>query len=121
MISYGKKELLNELGIKSKKHISSNQSKVKKYIFSIYFISIILSLLIGGFIYYSSRNIILSVIMSLCIFIPISEIVGQLVNYILNKKIKPTLIPKLDYRNRCTKRKHNFCSNSYNCKFCKQS
>jgi len=116
LISGGKEELSTELGIKNKKNVS-NMSKATRYIFSIYSISMILSLLIGVFIYYSSRNIIFSSIISLSIFIPISEIVQQLVNYILNKKIKPILIPKLDYRNRRAKRKCYFCSNTYNCKF----
>lgn len=120
LISDGRKELLNTLGIKNKNNVS-NMSKVKRYIFSICFISLILSLLIGSFIYYSSRNIIVSIIISLSIFIPISEIMSQLVNYILNKKVKPSLIPKLDYRNRNTKRKCYFCSNTYNCKFKRKS
>ena len=116
LISDGKKELLSILGIKNKKHIS-NMHKAKKYIFSIYSISIILSLLMGLFNFYLIKNIILSIILSITIFIPISEIVQQLANYILNKKIKPTLIPKLDYRNRCSREKRNFCSNTYYCKF----
>ena len=116
LISNGKIELLNILGIKNKKNVSK-MSKAIRYIFFIYFISVLLSLLIGIFIYYSSRNVILSIIVSLSIFIPVSEIMGQLVNYILNKKVKPTLIPKLDYKNRCSKRKCYFCSNTYNCKF----
>ena len=116
LISDGKKELLNSLGIKNKKNVSKI-SRAKRYILLIYSISTILSLMIGGFIYYSTNNIIFSIIISLSTFIPISEIINQLVNYILNKKVKPTLIPKLDYKNRYTKRKCYFCSNSYNCKF----
>ena len=101
LISDGKDELLNTLGIKKKKNVS-NMTKAKKYIFLNYFITTILSLLIGGLIYYAQRNVILSIITALTIFIPITEIVQQLVNYILNKKVKPTLIPKLDFTNRCS-------------------
>jgi len=103
LISQGKEELLNALGIKNKKHIS-NSTKANRYIFINYFISIILSLLMGGFIYYAKNNIILSAITSLILLIPISEITQQLINYILNKKVKPTLIPKLDFSTRYTKR-----------------
>lgn len=120
LISDGKKELLNTLGIKTKSNVS-NMIKAKRYIFSIYLITTILTLLIGGFVYHTARNAILSIIVFLIIFIPISEIIQQLVNYILNKKVKPTLIPKLDYRNRCTRRKCYFCCNTYNCKFKRKS
>ena len=120
LISDGKKELLKTLSIKGNKY-KSNISKVKKYIFSIYFTSTILSLLIGTSVYYGKRNNIFSIIISLIIFIPISEIIQQLINYILSKKIKPVLVPKLDYRNRCTERKCYFCCNTYNCKFKRKS
>lgn len=96
LISDGKDELLNTLGIKNKKHISSME-KANRYIFLNYFITTILAGLMGGYIYYASRNIISAIITALILFIPISEIVQQLVNYILNKKVNPTLIPKMDF------------------------
>jgi cyclic beta-1,2-glucan synthetase len=89
LISNGKNELLDTLGIKCEKQVS-NSSKAKKYIFSNYFITTILSLLFGGYIYYSKTNITLSIITTLIIYIPISEIVQQFANYILNKKVKPS-------------------------------
>ena len=103
LISHGKKELLNSLGIKNKKH-TSNIARAKRYIFINYFITIISSLLMGVFIYYAKNNIILSIITTLILFIPISEITQQLINYILNKKVKPTLIPKLDFSTRYSKK-----------------
>ena len=103
LISDGKNELLNTLGIKTKKYVS-NTSKAKRYIFLNCFITTILSLLIGGLIYYTRRNLLVSIATTLFIYIPVSEIVQQLINYILNKKVKPTLIPKLDFSNRCAKR-----------------
>ncbi len=120
LISDGKNELLNTLGVKTKKH-ASNMTKAKKYMFLICSVSTILSLLMGGAIYYSTRNIIASVITLLIIYIPISEIIQQLINYILNKKVKPTLIPKLDFSNRSAKRICNICCNTYNCKFKRKS
>ena len=76
-----------------------------------------LSLLFGGYIYYSKRNIAVSIITTLIIYIPISEIVQQLTNYILNKRVKPTLIPKLDFSNRNSKGICDICSNTNYCKF----
>ncbi len=96
LISEGKDELLNTLGIKSKKHISS-MTKVNRYIFLIYFITTILTGLMGGYIYYTKKNIFISTIISLIMYIPISEIVQQFINYALNKKVKPTIIPKMDF------------------------
>ena len=103
LISNGKNELLKTLGVKTKKNVS-NMSKAKRYIALIYFTTIIFSLLLGSYIFYSTQNVIASILTALIIFIPISEIVQQLVNYILNKKVKPTLIPKLDFSMRNSKR-----------------
>jgi len=120
LISDGKSELLNTLGIKSKKY-KSNMHKAKRYIFLIYFCTIILSLLMGNIVYYMQRNIIFSLITALIIFIPISESIQQLVNYILNKIVKPTLIPKLDFTTRYSRGKFNiYCNTNYR-KFKRQS
>ena len=96
LISDGKRDLLDTLGIKNKKHVS-NIIKAKRYIFLIYFITTILSLLIASSIYNYIRNIFISIITVLIIYIPISEIVQQLVNYILSKNVKPKIMPKLDF------------------------
>ena len=116
LISNGKNELLDALGVKNKKN-ESNITKAKRYIFWNCFITTIFSLLFGGYIYYANTNIILSILIFLIIYIPISEIVQQLINYILNKKIKPKIIPKLDFSNRYSKRVCNICCYTYNCKF----
>ncbi len=96
LISDGKNELLNNLGIKNKKYIS-NITKAKMYIFLVYFITTILVLLLGGYIYYTKRNIIATIITAIVMYIPVSEITQQLINYILNKKVKPMIIPKMDF------------------------
>ena len=116
LISNGKNELLDTLGIKCEKR-QSNKSKAKKYIFLNYFITTILSVLFGVYIYYLKRNAALSIITALIIYIPISEIVQQFANYILNKRVKPTLIPKLDFSNRNSKGICDICSNTNYCKF----
>ncbi len=96
LISKGKEELLNSLGIKIKKQLT-NEQKEKEYIISIFTSTTILSTLFGIFFYYMSKSILISVISSLILYIPISEIVIQLINYILSKIVKPTLLPKLDF------------------------
>lgn len=116
LISKGKNELLSTLGIKGKKQVS-DMYKTKRYIFWIYFITIIFSLLVGWKIYYDLKDVIVSIISALVLIIPISEIVQQLLNYILSKKVKPKLIPKMDFSKRCSRRICNLCCNTYNYKF----
>ena len=95
LIDDGKQELLNSLGVKQKKKVS-NKIKIKRYVFGIYLITTIASLILGLSFFLNTRRIILSVIVSLILYIPISEIVIQTINYILSKTVKPKIIPKLD-------------------------
>lgn len=96
LIGEGRDELLTHLGVNYKKHIT-NDIKQKRYIYSIYIITTLITILMGGYIYKLSENVIISIITATILFVPISEIVLQIINYILNKKVKPTLIPKLDF------------------------
>lgn len=96
LMSKGRNELLNLLGVKTKRYVS-NEKKAKRYIFGAGFLSIILSVLIGSYFYFAYKNIVVSIITGVVLFVPVSEIVIQLVNYILNKNVKPSLIPKLDF------------------------
>ena len=96
LISDGKRQLLNELGVNYKKYMPKKRKK-DTYINSIYLFTSVLTLLIGVYFYSASKNIIIAIIISMTLYIPLSEIVIQLINYILNKKVKPTLIPKLDF------------------------
>ena len=75
-------------------------AKARIYILSIYFITSILLVITGGFIYYEKQSVFLTLIITLVLLIPLSEIVQQFINYILNKKIKPTIIPKMDFSKR---------------------
>ena len=107
LISDGKNELLNSLGVKTKKN-ASNDVKTKRYILSIYSITALFSIIIGAQFYFSAKSIIISLITFVVLYIPISEIVVQLVNYILNKIVKPTLIPKLDFMQGIPKKSASF-------------
>lgn len=46
--------------------------------------------------------IVFAVIETILIFIPISEIVTKVVQNILSKCVKPKLIPKMDFKDRCS-------------------
>ena len=98
LISDGVNELKNEIGYKKRmKKNDSNKEKADKYINSFFTLSITITILFGIYVYYSCKNLLISIISSLILLIPISEIVIQTINYILSKKVKPKLIPKMDY------------------------
>ena len=96
LISDGKEELLKEIGFKERKRLS-NKTKARKYIFGIYLFTSLFAIFNGVYLYFRSKNLIVSILASIILYIPISEIVIQLINYILNKTVKPKLIPKLDF------------------------
>ncbi|MBQ6991375.1 MAG: hypothetical protein IJN50_00430 [Clostridia bacterium] len=96
LISKGREELNNKLGVKGKKKTHPEQ-KVRRYIVFIYLITSLLSMLTAFFIYLGTKSIIGAIINFIILYIPISEVVIQIINNILNKKVKPCLIPKLDF------------------------
>ena len=96
LISDGIKELYTTLQTNKKtKHQKNN---VAIYITSITLFSIIISTLLSLYIY-KQTNIILSIITFIITYIPATQIVTEIIQYILNKIVKPTLIPKMDYMN----------------------
>ena len=107
LISEGKEELLEAIGVKSTKSIS-NKTKTRKYIFGIYLFTSILTILNGAYFYFKSKNLIISILTLIILYIPISEIVIQLINYILSKTVKPKLIPKLDFSKNLPKKYSTF-------------
>ena len=96
LIDDGKAELLKELGIKNTKIISKEQ-KAKRYIFSINLISILLTILFVIRFNYISKNVVISIASGIILYVPISQMFMQVLNYILSKKVKPKLMPKLDF------------------------
>lgn len=90
LIDRGKNILNKELGIKSKK----NTKKPTKYIASIYTATAFFTICIAIYMYLNI-NIQLAIATAVLAIIPISDIYIQLLNYILNKTIKPTILPKL--------------------------
>lgn len=90
LIDRGKNILNKELGIKSKK----NTKKPIKYIASIYAVTAFFTICIAIYMYLKT-NIQLAIVTAVFAIIPISEIYIQLLNYILSKTVKPTILPKL--------------------------
>ena len=96
LIDNGIDELYTKLNYKNHKKSSTNV-KTKKMILFISLFSIILSL---GISYLLKINNIGLFILSVILFlIPASEIVIQIMQYILSKIVKPKVIPKLDFSN----------------------
>ena len=96
LISDGREKLLKEMGFKNKKKVS-NKTKEKRYVFGILIITTIFAILTGSYFYFKFNNLLVSIFASVILYIPISEIVIQTLNYILNKIVKPKLLPKLDF------------------------
>ena len=86
-------EDIKELGIK----IISKEQKAKRYIFSINLISILLTILFVLRFNYISKNVVISIASGIILYVPISQMFMQVLNYILSKKVKPKLMPKLDF------------------------
>ena len=84
LISDGKKQLLNKLGVNYKNN-EPKKGKENVYIKSIYLITSFFALLAGVYFYSAIKNITISIITAIVLYIPLSEIVIQLINYILSK------------------------------------
>ena len=95
LISNGKKELMNSLGVNST--VFSEKSKINIYILSTWGVSAFFSFLIMLYIFAQTNNILFTILLGLASYIPIIEIITKIVNTILSKTIKPKLIPKMDF------------------------
>ena len=96
LIDKGINELYEKLGCLSKNEISV-ENKTKLYISAITFFSVVLSILLSYIINIKINNGLLFLISFIIFLIPSSEFAIQLIQYILNKTVKPTLIPKMDF------------------------
>ena len=96
LIDEGFNKLAKELGIPKRYYKLSNKRKAKMYISFIYTTTIISTFLAFSYLI-TTTNYLYSIILSLMCIIPISEIIIQTLNYFLTKKIKPKLIPKMDF------------------------
>ncbi len=94
LIDEGIATLYQELKYKNKIY-TKPEIKVKQYISLIIILTFIFSLIMTVVI---KANWIFKIIFFALFFIPCSEISIQIVQYILNKTVKPKLIPKMDYQ-----------------------
>lgn len=94
LISDGVKELYKTLQTNKKPKRTTNS--VPLYISIITISSLIISILLSWYIY-ERTNLLLGAISFILLFIPVSQIVTQTLQFILGKIKKPTLIPKMDY------------------------
>ncbi len=95
LIDDGKEQLYKAIQYNRMFNIK-NETKVKYYIFTIAILSIILTY-VSIIPIYKQTNLLIAIITFLVAFIPATEIVIQIINSILNKFVKPQLIPKMDY------------------------
>ena len=114
LIDEGIELLYKKLQIR-KKVKRKNETKINWYIWGNFVITILLSLLISYYLYINT-NIVVAIITFIFTLIPSSEISIQIINYILNKLVKPKLLPKMDCSMRNRKRKYNYGNNSNNSK-----
>ena len=95
LIAEGQEELMKLLLAKYRK--MSVNTKLNLYIVATWGISAILSVLIGLYLYFGSKNFWLSIFTAIFAFLPITEVVTKIVNTILAKVVKARLIPKMDF------------------------
>jgi len=101
LIDKGIDELYSKLGIKNRYRgsmvcCSNTNTKINCYILFIYLVSLLLSVVIGILVYKSTNIIWISILQTILIYIPIIEILTAILQYILGKIVKPTMIPKLN-------------------------
>ena len=113
LIDEGISELYKTL--QTNKKPKKEKRSVPLYILSITVITILISGIISYYIY-KQTNTLSAIIIFILSIIPSSQIATDIVQYILNKIVKPTLIPKMDYSNRNTRR---MCHYGHNTKYSK--
>lgn len=91
-------ELLDYLQIKYRKPLKLNQ-KSKLYIGLNFGLSMYVDFAFSLMNFITYKNIFFSIIQFLILYIPVSEIVLRIMNYIIQKLKKPGLIPKMDFEN----------------------
>ena len=98
LIDNGINKLYQKLEYTNKKE-KTPQAKTKIYITTITILTIILSAILSSIINIKTKNTIIQIISFLLFLIPSSEVIIQITQTILNKTIKPKLIPKIDFSN----------------------
>ena len=96
IIDKGIQKVYQELQCKVPKHLKE-KTKQKLYIATNMILSIILSLVFSSILNLYIQNIGIYLLSFLILLIPSSEIVTQIIQYMLSKIVKPKPIPKIDF------------------------
>ena len=96
LIDRGIEELYSKLQYKKMKKIKE-ESKVKIYIYSVWIISFLITMLFMCDIQNQIGNIVITILAGTLLIVPIQEIITKIIQYVLSKLVKPKLIPKLDF------------------------
>ncbi len=96
LIDDGYFELL-EILLNKKIIPKTTKFKARLYISSFFSISLFLDFLISILFYINTESPLFTTILAIFSFIPLSEIVIRIMNYILGKLKKPSFIPKMDF------------------------
>ena len=96
LIDEGIDELYKILGYRKKDSIKTKE-KAKIYITLVFIFSLLISFSIANGLNRNINNWFVLIVSWILFFIPASEIVSQIISYILSKNVKPKLIPKLDF------------------------
>ena len=96
LIDNGIDELYKKLKIKRKNKIEIKE-KTKIYIMTMISINIIISFALAKILNRNIENNFILILSWILFFIPATEIVNQIISYILSKIVKPKLIPKMDF------------------------
>ena len=98
LIDKGINKLYDKLEYNTKRK-ETEQNKTKIYILTVTILSILLSSFLSYVLNLQIKNTLISVLSFILFLIPSSEVVIQIIQYILNKIVKPKLIPKIDFSN----------------------
>ena len=102
LISDGKQQLYESL-LNRKVKIMTNKEKTRIYIFTVWALVFIFSLLISICVVKNMQSsytakVIMGIIWFILLAIPLENIVNKTIQYVLSKIVKPKLIPKLDFQ-----------------------
>ena len=98
IIDEGLDELKEIIFEKKYKRLNNNQ-KSRLYIASIISGTFFIDFFVGLLIYIKTLNIVYWYSFFILMFIPISEIIIRITNYIMSKLVRPKIVPKMNYEN----------------------
>ena len=98
LIDKGINELYAKLEYTTRRE-ETEQNKTKIYILAVSTLSILISIILSYFLNLKIQKIEISILSFILFLVPSSEVVIKVIQYILNKIVKPKIIPKIDFSN----------------------